>query len=374
MGKEPGYQSLLEHFSVVTDPRLNRTKKHPLETILFIGICSVIAGADSWTEMELFAQERKEWFSKYVDVSAGIPSHDTLARVFCLIDIESFHRGFQAWVLSLLPDPEGKIISLDGKTLRRAYAPGQRPLQLVQAWAGENHLMLGQIKVDPNSNEIPAIENLLPLLNLKKAIVTIDAIGTQTEIARALVDDKKADYVLAVKDNQHFLYRDLIQYFEDATLIKACDFYETTEKEHGRIETRKYWSTSKIKWLDPKQIWKGLQSIVMVEAHVIKKEHTRVERRFYISSLKSDPKLLAKSIREHWKIENSLHWVLDVAFREDDSRIRRKAAPQNFALLRRIALMLLKKDTTTKAGIKIRRSKAGWSTAYLENILSLAKI
>jgi len=361
--------SFFQHFSLIVDPRIDRTKKHPLETILFIAISAVIAGAEGYNDIEEFGRDRKDWFAKYVDISQGIPSHDTFARVLSLIDYDQFQAGFQKWALSLQIVSQGQLISIDGKTVRRSHGSGHQALHLVQAWAGENHLMLGQVKTKDHSNEIPAIKELLKLLSLKDAIVSIDAMGTQKDIAE-IIQDKKADYVLALKGNQGVLHDEVKTYWNDDALRSQGDYYETTEKDHGRIEIRKYWSTSKIQWMKKaREDWSGLRSIAVVESHRTVKETTRVERRYYISSLKSDSKEIARCIRGHWSIENGLHWVLDIAFREDESRIRKGHAPANFSLLRRMALMLLKKETTAKVGIKIKRLKAGWATSYLESVL-----
>ena len=363
-------EDFFSHFQIVRDPRIERTKKHPLESILFIAICGVICGADSWIEIAQFGEDKEEWLRRYVELPHGIPSHDTFGRVFALVDPEEFQTCFLSWIRSFYRQTSREVIAIDGKTLRRSHdrSNGVEALHLVHAWASENHLMLGAVKTEGDSNEIPAIPKLLKLLDLKGAIVTLDAMGTQTEIAHKIVE-KKADYVMALKGNQGLLHEDVQTYWADEKLRQAADCYEVVEKGHGRIEQRRYWMTTDVDWLEPKADWSGLRSIGMVEAQRTIEGQTTMERRYYLSSLKADARELAKAIRSHWTIENGLHWVLDIAFREDECRVRIGHAAQNFALLRRIAVNLLKKDTATKVGIKAKRLKAGWGSAYLEKIL-----
>lgn len=363
-------KDFLECFRVVRDPRIERTKKHPLESILFLAVCGVIAGAESFTEIEQFGEEKKEWLKRYVNLPHGIPSHDTLGRVFALLDPNEFQACFLEWIRSLYQPMNGEVIAIDGKTLRRSHHGGNgiEALHVVHAWASENHLMLGAVKSEAGLNEILTIPKLLKFLDLKRAIVTLDAMGTQVDVAKALLA-KKADYVMSLKGNQGLLHDRAKACWADPVFKQKADHYEVTEKGHGRLEQRRYWMSSKMEALEPTH-WSGLlKSIGMVESRRTIGEETTTEERFYISSLSPDAKELAKAVRSHWTIENGLHWVLDVAFREDECRVRVGHAAENFALVRRLAVNLLKRETSTKIGIKAKRMKAGWGTAYLEKVL-----
>jgi predicted transposase YbfD/YdcC len=369
-------RTLIEHFSSITDPRIDRCKLHKLIDILVIATCATICGAETWEEFELFGESKKDWFKKFLQLPNGIPSHDTFRRVISRIDPRQFQQCFLEWVRSAYEITKGQVVAIDGKLSRGSRDPraGKSAINMVSAWASENRLVLGQVKTDEKSNEITAIPELLNMLEIQGCIVTIDAIGCQTEIAKKIVE-KQADYVLAVKGNQGNLYEDLVGYFDWALADKFNETSytsdETIDGDHGRIEVRRYYATSDITWLRNKAEWEAIESIAMVESErtVLGEEASR-ERRYYISSLEAEAKPLGKAIRGHWSVENSLHWVLDVGFREDASRIRKDHGPENMATMRHIALNLLKQDKSLKVGVKSKRLKAGWDEAYLLKVLS----
>jgi len=367
--------SLLEHFADLTDPRVERTKLHQLLDILVMAMCATICGAEGWEDFAEFGQAKREWFETFLELPNGIPSPDTFRRVLQRLDPREFEACFVRWVQSVNKIASGQIVALDGKQLRgsRDVAADLSAIHMVSAWACENRLVLGQVKVDKKSNEITALPELLRALALTGCIVTIDAMGCQTKIAEQIIEGE-ADYVLALKGNQGTLHEDIVSYFGWAEKTGFTQipytFHETLEKDHGRIEERRCWATSDVEWLEPKAQWQGLQSIVMVEAdREVRGRERTLERRYFISSLPAEAKPLLAAVRGHWGIENQLHWCLDVAMREDASRIRTDHAPENVAVLRHIALNLLKQEKSCKLGIKRKQLKAGWDHDYLLKVL-----
>jgi predicted transposase YbfD/YdcC len=366
--------SIAHHFADLIDPRIDRSRLHELLDIVTIAICAVIAGADSWDDIEDFGRVKYEWLKTFLDLPNGIPSHDTFRRLFERLDPDEFQRGFLGWIEALHEATERQVIAIDGKTLRRSFdrAKGQSALHMVHAWATANHLLLGQVAVDQKSNEITAIPKLLRMLEISGAIVTIDAMGCQKEIAHT-IRDRKADYILALKANHERLHEQVVAFWEAgySRQLKGPDIrYDRQWNEsHGRFEARRCWATSDLDWLEGREAWEGLRSVVFIESERFIGEALSVETRYYLSSLPNDAKLLNQAIRSHWAVENSLHWVLDMTFDEDRSRIKKGNAPENFGLLRRLALCLLKKDTTSKRSIKGKRLKAAWDNGYLLQVL-----
>ena len=366
--------AITEYFAELTDPRVERTKRHLLLDILVIALCAVICGAEGWVDLEAYGKAKEAWLRQFLVLPHGIPSHDTFARVLARLDPEELQACFLRWIRAVSELSAGEVVAIDGKTLRRSFdqASGKGAITMVSAWATANRLVLGQQKVDEKSNEITAIPALLELLAVEGCIVTIDAMGCQRVIAQRL-SDKGADYVLALKGNQGTLHEEVDGFFRWAHRRQFAEVphstYETLEQQHGRLEERRYWLVSDIAWLLPTAKWPGLRSIGMVEATRTVGEKTTVEQRYYLTSLAGDAQQFGQAVRGHWGIENGLHWVLDVAFHEDESRVRREYAAENFAVLRHLALSLLRQEQSCRNGIKVKRLKAGWDDTYLTKVL-----
>jgi predicted transposase YbfD/YdcC len=381
-------EQLRSRFATLQDPRVERTKLHQLLDIVTIAICAVICGADDWSEIELFGHSKREFFEQFLPLPNGIPSHDTFNRVFARLDPQQFGECFLGWVQELvcaaasagqieeIRTKEKEVVSIDGKSLcgSRDTASGKGPIQMVSAWAQAAHLVLGQVKVEDKSNEITAIPALLKLLDLRGCIVTIDAMGCQTQIAQSIAD-AGADYVLALKGNHSTMHQDVITTFNEgvATHFKEISHrtHQTVEKGHGRIETRRYYLVDDplyMKYLESSEKWPNLKSIGMIEAEREVDGVIGHEKRYFLCSL-TDVREFAQAARGHWGIENALHWVLDVAFREDLSRTRKDHSAENFAILRHIALNLLKTEKSVKVGVKGKRLKCGWNHDYLLKVL-----
>lgn len=368
--------AIMEHFADLPDPRMNRTRRHLLSDILTIAVCAAICGADNWVDVEAFGNCKKKWFQTFLSLPSGIPSHDTFGRVFAALDPDAFRKGFTQWIRAVSEAVPG-VVAIDGKTLRRSFdhAAGKAAIHMVSAWADETQLVLGQVKTDEKSNEITAIPGLLGILLLKGCIVTLDAMGCQKKIAEGIVL-KGADYVLALKGNQGTMEDEVKLFFEGALQSgwkdTPHDYHETREKNHGRIEIRRYWITPEIQWFSDCLDWKNLKSFGMVESQRQVGEKITTDRRLYISSLSGDDaKTFARAVRRHWGIENKLHWTLDMAFREDESRAREGYAAENIAMVRHIALNLLKQEKTIKGGISTKRKACGWSEDYLLKVLTM---
>jgi predicted transposase YbfD/YdcC len=353
---------------------------HELRDILVIAICGVICGADGWVGIERFGNAKLDWLKTVLDLPNGIPSHDTFGRVFARLDPDQFQRCFMSWVQAVSGITEGEVVAVDGKTLRRSKdgTLGKDAIHMVSAWASENRLTLAQRKVDDKSNEITAIPALLELLELKGCIVTTDALGCQTEIAATAIEGE-GDYVLPVKNNQKTLRQDVESLFdyahEEGFENVEHNFHKTVDGGHGRIEIRRTWTISDpefIDWLDPRDRWEGLESIGMVEGERRVDGKTEQQTRYYISSLSGKAEEFAYAVRSHWGIENCVHWVLDIAFREDESRVRKGHGAENLAILRRLALNLLRQETTATCGTKNKRLKAAWDEDHLLKVMGSA--
>lgn len=370
--EEQGVGRITEPFGKGRDPRIGNATRHKLIDILVIAICAVICGADSWVDVELFGKSKYHWLKTFLELPHGIPAHDTFGRIFAVIDPEEFRISFLEWVKTIWKLTGRETIALDGKVLRESKdaTNGQTAIDMVSAWATASELVLGQIRVDDKSNEITAIPILLQLLDIQGCWVTIDAIGTQTEIAETIVD-QGGNYLLAVKENQGQLHEDLERLFsvDEAGSFSdpAYSYMRKVDTSHGQVEIRQCWAISDpeyLGYLRGRDNWKGLQTLAMIRSERRMGKKVEISTRYFISSMEMNAKAFLKAKRSHWGIENRLHWVLDVAFREDH-------AAENFAVLRHMAVNMLKQETTVKAGIQAKRMKAGWDESYLLKVLSV---
>ncbi len=370
--------SITRRFANVSDPRVDRTKLHALLDSITIAMCAVICGADTWGAVEQFGHDKFAWLQTFLALPNGIPAHDTFADVFARLDPEQFERSFLSWVRAVAELTHGQIIPIDDKCLHRSHdhSLGQHAIHMVSAWASANHLVLGQVKGDDKSNEITAIPELLNLLVLQGCIVTIDAMGCHSHIADQIIATG-ADYMLALKGKQGHLLADVTDIFQTAPAVNFKDVMhdhaKTTDKAHGRLEIRRGWTIAdptELRYLRNLKKWPHLRTVLMVQAERRIGPITTTETRYYISSLAASAQRCLEVVRTQWSIENDVHWVLDVASREDDSRIRNGYGPQNFAVLRHLALNLLKRETSAKVGFKAKRLKAGSSTDYLLKVLT----
>lgn len=355
---------LLSFFDGLTDPRIDRTKKHLLRDIIGLTICAVLSGCDDWEEIELYGELKHDWLKEFLVLPNGIPSHDTINRVFACLNPEELRDCFINWVQSIAAITNGRVVSIDGKRLCNSGSDGKKGfIHMVSAWCSSNNMVMGQVKTEDKSNEITAIPALLELLVLEGAIVTIDAMGCQKEIAEKIVA-QQADYVLTVKQNQGHLLDDIQEAFEQSV---NPDSHTLIEKSHGRIEKRTCKVITDMDWISKKEDWKNLHSIVCIESQrtLLSTGEVQEEQRFYISSLGSSAEHFNQIIRQHWSIENKLHWSLDVTFKEDLSTKQAGNAAENFSIITKIAINLLKNNVIKKTSIKNKRLLCGWDTDYL---------
>lgn len=364
--------SVVKYFESIPDLRLARRRLHSLTDLISIAILGVICGADSWTGIEEFGLAKEEWLKTFLELENGIPSHDTFGRFFSILEPEQFCNSFTTWIKDLAADTSNDIVAIDGKTIRNSFdkSLGKKAIHMVSAWAQGNGIVLGQKKVGEKSNEITAIPKLLDSLELDGMTVTIDAMGTQASIAKKILDGG-GNYVLALKGNQTLLHEDVKLAFDTAdkdVLTERCnDFFETVDGEHGRVETRSYWTSYDLEGFETSK-WAGLKAIGIVDrVREVGDSHSK-ERSYFLLSTDMDAESFGRACRAHWAVENNLHWALDVSFNEDACRVRKDHAPENFNTLRKIALALLK-NTKSKRGVAIRRLRAGWDNQFLGQVL-----
>jgi predicted transposase YbfD/YdcC len=366
--------SIVAHFASVEDPRVERKREHLLMDIFVIAISAVVCGANDWVAVETFGKAKESWLRKFLALPHGIPSHDTFGRVFALLKPEQVQASFVSWIQAVTQVTAGQVVAIDGKTVRHSYdrRSGKAAIHMVSAWATQNHVVLGQLKTEEKSNEITAIPELLRLLDVSGCLVTIDAMGCQRAIAQQIVT-QGGDYVLALKRNHEHLYDAVEALFQPAPATPSAgpclSYYETTDKAHGRVEIRRHWTTDAVAELEQHEAWAKLTCLGKVESERHVNGKVTCEQRYYLASIPNDVQQFAQAVRGHWGIENQVHWVLDVAFREDDCRVRTGHAPENLAVLRHIALNLLRQDSSATIGMQNKRLKAGWDETYLEKLL-----
>lgn len=377
----PPHRSLIEHLSEVPDPRMLRTQRHELLDILVIALCAVIGGADHWTEVVEFGQAKQQWFASFLKLPNGIPSHDTFARVFRLINSEALEQSCHQWLRSVAGRVQG-VVAIDGKSVRGAREGKKHPLHIVSAWSSQNSLLLGQVRTAEKSNEITAIPQLLKLLDIEGCIVTIDAMGCQKAIAKDIIETG-ADYVLGLKTNHRHLCLSVASWFDKsladgfANQAYSQHLDAAGPSSHGRVERREHWVMEVPAHLKRAAApWAGLKTVALVRRTREVGGKISSEDSYYLSSLSlnAGAQALAKAVRSHWAVENELHWSLDVGFREDACQVRKDNAPANLACVRRMALTQLKQETGKKLGIQGKRRRAGWDSAYLETVLRMGRI
>lgn len=367
-------QSLVEKFAEVPDPRSDHKIEHRLIDILVVAVCAVIAGAESWIDVALYGQSKESWLRTFLSLPNGIPSHDTFRRVFMLIDPARFEACFEAWAAAFGPALAQEIVAIDGKTLRRSFDRGrqQAPWHLVSAWASERCLVLGQRQVDAKSNEIKAIPELLDTLDLRGTLVTLDAMGCQEAIVTKILE-KGADYLVTLKANQRKSYQAVETFCQEHCFgpsITHKPVYDAFDEGHGRLVRRRVFDCREAITLEPLRQWPGLQTVLMVESIRGTDSEVTSDIRYFLCSSKQSPEDLAQAIRKHWQIENNLHWVLDVTFSEDQCRVRDRVAAQNLALLRKIAINLVRRHQGSKESLRGRRKMAAWNDRYMEQIIT----
>lgn len=373
--EKPLHLGIFAFFEEVPEPRVERTRRHPLPNILIIALLAMICVGEGWEDMEEFGRAKRKWLETFLDLPHGIPSADTFRRVLSAIDPKAFGACFTAWVQALSEGTSGKLIAIDGKTVRRSFnrATGRKALHVVSAWIAENRVTLGQLATEEKSNEIKAIPGLLEMLDIRGATVSVDAMGCQKAIAAKVVE-QGADYVMGLKGNQGTAHKEVAEFFTDARSndFRGVEhtFHETVDgSEHGRMEVRRVWASQDLEWFAELPKWKGLRSIIMIESERTVGTETSIEHRYYWTSHDLHAEKLAAMIRGHWGIENQLHWCLDVGFREDESRVRTDHGPENLALLRKVAMNLAKSERSHKRGIQAKRKLACWDDAYLLKLL-----
>jgi predicted transposase YbfD/YdcC len=374
--EKPRYLGMFAFFESLPEPRVERTRVHPLMNVLVMAVLTMICGGEGWEDMETFGLAKKAWLGTFLDLTWGIPCADTFRRVFGALRPGAFGKCFIAWAQALSEGTAGKLVPIDGKTVRHSFdrATGKKALHVVSAWVAENRLTLGQVVTEEKSNEITAIPKLLDLLDIRGATVTVDAMGCQRDIAEKVID-KGADYIMGLKGNQGTAHKEVEEFFTDAHAHDFRDvehsFHQTVDgSDHGRMEVRRIWSSQQLGWFADLAKWRGLRSIIMIESErTVGAAETSTERRYYWSSHVVDAETFARMIRGHWGIENPLHWCLDMAFREDESRIRTDHGPENLALLRKIAMNLARSERSNKRGVKAKLKLAGWNEAYLLKLL-----